>query len=142
MSRYVLLSLIALSGCVSSSIMAIPYSAQPQRIANPREEVKSLILANTAGGCVATPEVKEKLLVVQAVCSGGVGNWVIRFDRVKSVALEQSGEWYRVVVKHSEGITDFAWTSKSLEDMQRMADAITALANLPASPQAKDTPSI
>jgi hypothetical protein len=135
-----MLAAVLLAGC--ASIKPIAYTAQPERIGNPGEEVKNLILANTVQGCVTTPEMKETMLVVKALCSNGVGNQVIRFDRVKSVALEQSGEWYRVMVKHGEGIADFWWSSKSLEDMQRMADAITALAKLPAAAPAKDTSSI
>lgn len=134
------LLLLALVGC--SSIKPIAYTAQPQRIANPGEEVKNLILANTVQGCVTTPELKESMLVVKALCSNGVGNQVIRFDRVKSVTLDQSGEWYRVMVKHGEGIADFWWSSKSLEDMQRMADSISALAKLPEDAPRKDTSSI
>jgi hypothetical protein len=133
------LLLLGLVGC--ASIKSIAYTAQPQRISNPGEEVKNLILANTVQGCVTEPELKSNMLVVKALCSNGVGNQVIRFDRVKSIALEQSGEWYRVMVKHGEGIADFWWSSKSLEDMQRMADAITALSKSPEAP-AKDTTSI
>lgn len=133
-------AVVALAGC--ASITPIAYTAQPERISDPAEEVKNLILANTVAGCVTSPEIKQTMLVVKAVCSTGVGNQIIRFDRVKSVALEQSGEWYRVMVKHGEGVADFWWSSKSLEDMQRMADAITALAKLPAAAPAKDTTSI
>jgi len=134
------LCLLALAGC--ASITPIAYTAQPERISNPGEEVKNLILANTVQGCVTTPEIKETMLVVKAVCTNGVGNQVIRFDRVKSVVLEQSGEWYRVKVVHGDGVADFWWSSKSLEDMQRMADAITALAKLPSVKPVKDTSSI
>lgn len=134
------LCLLGLVGC--ASIKPLAYTARPERIANPGEEVKNLILANTVQGCVTTPELKDTMLVVKALCSNGVGNQVIRLDRVKSVTLEQYGEWYRVMVKHGEGVADFWWSSKSLEDMQRMADAITALAGLPSAAPVKDTSSI
>ena len=138
-----MLALLALAGCASlGSITPIAYTVQPERISNPGEEVKNLILANTVEGCVTTPELKETMLVVKALCTNGVGNQVIRFDHVKSVVLEQSGEWYRVKVVHGEGIADFWWSSKSLDDMQHMADAISALAKLPSVKPAKDTSSI
>lgn len=140
------LMLLALAGCASieGRIKPIAYTVQPQRISNPAEEVKNLILANTVQGCFTTPELKETMLVVKALCTNGVGNHVIRFDRVKSVTLDQSGEWYRVKVQHGEGIADFWWSSKRLEDMQRMADAISSLAKLPeaAPAEKKDTSSI
>jgi hypothetical protein len=50
---------------------------------------------------------------------------------VAAIQIEQFQEWYRVVVKHSNGHEDFSWTSKSLEDVQRAADAFKAL-TLPA----------
>ena len=103
------------------------YTPQPTRISNPRDEVKRLIIANTVGSCVSTPSFDKDMLVVKFVCGGQVGNGVARLDKVKSIELQQYAEWYRVLVHHEAGITDFSWTSKSLDDMQRLADALTAL---------------
>jgi hypothetical protein len=115
-----------LAGC--ASITPIAYTPQPSRIADPAAEAKSLIEANTTGGCVAEPEVKPKLLTVKFICRNAIGNTVVRLDHVRGIELQKSGEWYRVLVHHDNGGEDFAWTSKQLEDMQRLADAITALA--------------
>lgn len=122
-----MLPLLLLSGC--ASIIPVPYTVQPSRITNPAQEVKQLILANTVQGCVTEPEVSPTMLTVKFVCSRGVGNAVVRFDRVANIKIEQSGEWYRVMVTHKPGTDDFDWTSRSLEDIQRLADAISALAS-------------
>ena len=119
------LLLPALPGC--ASITPIAYTPQPSRITDPSAEVRSLIQANTLGGCVAEPELSSTLLVVKFICRNAVGNSVVRLDHVESISLQQSGVWYRVLVHHNNGGEDFTWTSKQLEDMQRLADALTAL---------------
>lgn len=130
-----------------ATITDVAYQPQPSRITDPRAEVKAIILANTVQGCVADPDVGEKMLVVKFVCSngkGGVGNSVVRFDNVGSITLQQSGEWYRVLVRHKNGADDFSWGSKNLDDMQRMADAFTALKaanDAPADAAKTGTPS-
>ena len=62
------------------------------------------------------------------VCTDGAGNVVLRFDQISSIELQQQGPWYRVRVHHSRGAEDFVWDSKSLDDAQRIDDAITAIA--------------
>jgi hypothetical protein len=119
------ISAVLLAGC--ASITPVPYTPNPSRISDPAGEAKSLIEANTTGGCVAEPDVKPTLLVVKFVCQRAIGNMVVRLDHVDNISLAQSGEWYRVLVHHDNGGEDFAWTSKQLEDIQRLADAITAL---------------
>ncbi len=134
-----------LSAC--ASVTPIAYAPQPARIADPAAEAKALILANTVQGCIAEPEASATMFVVKFVCSGesgGVGNSVVRFKDVQSITLDQQGEWYRVLVKHGGGANDFFWTSKSLDDMQRLADALTALsaAGAPAAEPAPGASSI
>jgi hypothetical protein len=120
------LAAVLLTAC--ATVTPIAYSPNPGRIANPQEEVRSIILANVVQGCIAEPEfTSATMLSVKFVCSGGVGNSVARLDRVQGITLEESGGWYRVLVKHSAGAADFAWTSRSLQDMERLADAFTAL---------------
>jgi hypothetical protein len=120
--------------CLLSSLVAcatitpVAYQPQPERIADPATEVRSLILANTTQGCVTEPDLTPAMLTVKFVCSNGVGNSVVRFDRVDSIVIEESGGWYRVQVRHTPGTEPFQWTSKNLDDMTRLADAITALA--------------
>ena len=115
-------------GC--ASVTPIPYEPQPARISNPREEINTLILANTVQGCITKVEFSERLMVVKFACAnsggGGVGNGVVRLDSIDHISLQQSGEWYRVLV-HQRGAEDFGWTSKNLIDIQRLADAFTAL---------------
>ena len=120
------LSLSALWGC--SSIQPVAYSPQPQRIKDPVAETRTIILANTVSGCIAEPDFTDTMLVVRFACSHrGVGNSVVRFDRIESIELQQFKEWYRVLVHQQGGAEDFAWTSKSKGDMERLADALTAL---------------
>jgi hypothetical protein len=131
MSKTLLLCIaLALAAC--AGVTPVAYTPQPQRISDPAGEVKKLILANTVDGCVSEPDFNDNLLVVKFVCAasgrGGVGNAVARLDQIQTISLEQSGEWYRVLVHHRGGAQDFSWTSKSLDDMQRMVDAFTALA--------------
>jgi hypothetical protein len=141
--RSSVLCLLVLSGCATgAAITTVPYTLQPARSANPAQEVKELILANTVQGCVTEPVVTDKMMTVKFVCSSGVGNGVIRFDRVAKIELEQSGEWYRVMVRHTAGTEDFSWSSKSLEDMQRMADAIAALSTPSPAVPVTDTTKI
>lgn len=123
------LCLIPLTFACATAVKPTPIAYEPQgsRLSNPAEVAKAIIVSNTVQGCVTDPSVNEVMLVVKFVCSNGVGNAVARFDRVQSIQLDQSGEWYRVSVKHRGGSEDFTWTSKSLEDMQRLADALAAL---------------
>jgi hypothetical protein len=118
--------LSTLAAC--ATITPVAYQPQPERISDPASEVKSLILANTTQGCVTEPDLTPAVLTVKFVCSNGVGNSVVRFDRVDSIVIEESGGWYRVQVRHTPGTEPFQWTSKNLDDMTRLADAITALA--------------
>ncbi len=118
--------LLFVAGC--GSIQSVPYSPQPSRIKNPAAETRTIILSNTIEGCIAEPELSEAMLVVKFACTQrGVGNSVLRFDRVQSIELQQYNEWYRVLVHQSGGAADFTWTSKSKSDMVRLADALTAL---------------
>ena len=135
------------SAC-AASITNIHYTPQPSRIANPAADVKLLIQANTVANCTTTPEVQSLLIVVQSTCTGQedsveivenrpyvtTGSAVVRLDHVESIKLQKSGVWFGMFVHHNNGANDFVWTSKSLEDMERLADAITALAKPPPSP--------
>lgn len=116
-------------GC--ATVTPIPYAPNPTRIANPAEEARAIIMANTVQGCIAEPELATPtMLVVKFACTsggGGVGNLVARLDQVQEISLQESGGWYRVLVKHTGGIEDFSWTSRSQADMERLADALTAL---------------
>jgi hypothetical protein len=123
----VTLTLLTAFMAACGSIQTIPYSPQPSRIKNPVAETKTLIVSNTLEGCIAQPELDETMLVVTFACTRrGVGNSVLRFDRVAGIELQRSNDWYRVLV-HQNGAPDFTWSSKSKSDMQRLADALTAL---------------
>ena len=127
-----LLSFALLFAC-APAVQTVAYTAQPTRIDHPQEELKSLILANTVSGCVTEPTFAGATFVVKYVCTGGLhggvaSSSILRLDRVRTIDLQQQGDWYRVRVQHSPGIDDFVWDSKSLEDAQRIDDAITALA--------------
>ncbi len=130
---------LALLVAACASIQPVAYTPNPQRIANPRDEIATLIKANVTSGCIAEPTFEGKLLQVKFVCQNGIGNTVSRLDRIASVKLEQYQEWYRCTVHHTQG-DDFTWTSKSLEDMQRLADAFSALSGAPAP--TRDTSSL
>jgi len=121
---------LVLLGSACAGIKPVAYTAQPLRVTDPHAELKNLILANTTQGCVTEPSFSGSMLVVKAVCSRGVGNFVARLDQIDRVVLEQSGDWYGCRVKHKGGAEDFFWSSKSLDDMQRMADAFTALSEV------------
>jgi len=111
-----------------ASIQSVPYSPQPSRIKDPVAETRTIILSNTVDGCIAEPEFSDAMLGVKFACSHrGLGNSVMRFDRVESIELQQYKEWYRVLVHQRGGASDFSWTSKSKGDMERLADALTAL---------------
>ncbi len=127
-------------GCFGHGRVGDPleYVAQPARISDPAEEVKSLILANTNNGCVSEPIFQKKMLLEKFVCSLGVGNSLVRFDQVKSITLEKSGEWFGARVRHSSSVEDFLWTSKSREDMERMIDALTVLSGASSAGFAAD----
>lgn len=113
-------------GC-GSPIVPVPYTPHPDHVADARAEVKRIVLGNTTEGCISEPEWGGNMLVVKFACTRAVGNAVLKVDRVKTLVLEQSGEWYRVRVTHSDTTPDFAWSSKSLEDMQHLADAVAKL---------------
>lgn len=120
--------------CAAATPIAVPYSPQPWRVSDPATEAKALIESNTTPGCVSHPEVDDRMLTVKYVCRYSVGNAVLRFDRVQTIELQRAAEWYRVLVRQSGGAEDFVWSSRSLPDMQRLADSLAALS---ASPHTK-----
>jgi hypothetical protein len=124
-----LFCLIALAGaaCGAPPIQPVAYAPQPQRVADPETELAALITSNTTAGCVSEPTFQGPSLVVKFVCSRAIGNVVLRFDRVTRVELQQQGPWYRVRAHHRDGVEDFFWDSKSLEDAQRIDDCIEAI---------------
>ena len=91
MKHAFLLGVAGLLMACAAAIHPVPYHAQPERISDPAAEVKALILANTVQGCVSEPELSCEMLTVTFVCSSGVGNSVIRFPRLQSGALDESG---------------------------------------------------
>ena len=121
----------SLVGC--APIQTLPYTANPGRITEPMAEVRAMINANVVQGCVVEIEDAARMMTVKYVCNDGIGNSVLRFDQVDTVSLQQSGDWYRVLVKHTSA-EDFSWTSKSRADMERLADAVTALSSATAAP--------
>jgi hypothetical protein len=129
-----------LTSCFGIASKPVAYAPNPGRIADPRAAARELILANVVQGCIAEPEATETMLIVKYACEGGgAGNAVIRFNDIKSITLDQSGDWYRVLVRHNSA-ADFDWTSRSLDDMQHLADALTALSPLaPPAPSKPDS---
>lgn len=125
MTRMTFVATLVFTACLS--FRPVAYVAQPARSFDPAAEVISIIKANTAGGCISDPSIANAVLLVKFVCSNGLGNTVAKLDRVEKIYLEQYHDWYRVVVRHVGGGDDFSWSSKSLDDMQRLADALTAL---------------
>lgn len=134
---FALFALPLLSVAACASIQPVPYSPQPSRIKDPVAETRTIILSNTVDGCIAEPDFSDAMLVVKFACSHrGLGNSVVRFDRVESIELQQYKEWYRVLVHQRGGAEDFTWTSKSRGDMERLADALTALSRPSEAKQA------
>ena len=136
------LALLVVTSVGCAGITPVSYAPQPGRILDPENEATTIIKANVVGGCIAEPSFEMPLLIVKFVCSSGLGNTVAKLDRVEKIYLQQSGEWYRVVVHHVGGGEDFTWSSKSLDDMQRLADALTAIAQRGAAGQKKNSTSI
>ena len=124
-------------GC--ASIQPVAYTPQPERILDPSHEVLAFIKQNIRQGCIAEPRFEGAMLDVKFVCNDGVGHTMARLDRVSAIQIEQFQEWYRVVLKHSSGHEDFAWSSKSLEDVQRAADAFKALTGPANQPRPGET---
>ncbi len=137
LARTTSLSLPALALFLAcAGIQKVDYGLQPERIEDPQAEVLRFIKLNTTQGCIAEPAFEDRVLFVKFACNNGVGNSTARLDRVKEIVLEQYQEWYRVVVRHSDGSPDFAWSSKSLQDVQRAADAFAALSGAGPTPRA------
>ncbi|MDR0966706.1 MAG: hypothetical protein LBM75_09455 [Myxococcales bacterium] len=126
-------------GCVNATTV-IPYKAQPERIVDPQAEILSFIRNNTDSSCLAEPTFEKKTLRVKFVCNGGIGNWQARLDRIKEIAFEQNGAWYRLNLKHTDKSDDFRWSSKNPEEVQRAIDAFHLLMHLtpPADPATPD----
>ena len=125
------LSALLLVGAFSlacASVEPIAYKPDTSASKDPQAEIRALILANTVAGCITEPEFTGTILNVKAACTNqGVSNSTLRFDRIDDIKLEKSGEWYRCRVVHTEGIDEWAWTSKSRRDMEELANAIAAL---------------
>jgi hypothetical protein len=129
--RGLLVTVIAL-GAACGPFVAIPYEPQPARISDAKEEIKTIILATTTQGCMSNVEFSERIVAVKFACLagsvGGVGNTVLRPNEIDHIELQQRGDWYRVLVHHRGGAAPFDWIARGLTDMQRLADAIAALA--------------
>ena len=75
------------------------------------------------------------MLVLQYACSSGAaGNESVRFDKVQTVEIVHGFGKYGVKVTHTAGIEDFEFASGNLDDIQRLADAISALVAHRAAP--------
>jgi len=133
--RHLLLAFALLSGC--AHVDRVSYTPQPGRIVDPRAELQAFIKQNTVQGCLTEPVFEGATLDVKWVCSRALGHAMVRLDRVVSIDIDHSGEWYRLTVHHSTGIDDFEWESKSLEDIQRAADALDALSGQKTSKGAR-----
>ena len=125
-------------GMVGAGATSIAYSPQGSNVENAAEELRALILADTAVGCVTELQAMSGMFLVKAVCSYGVGNQVLRYGQGVSISMSKSSGWYEMRVKHSDNAKDFFWSSKSLKDAQHMADCVSALskkssAAIPAS---------
>jgi hypothetical protein len=115
-------------GC-GPGITWLAYTPNPDRITDPATEAKALVESNTIDGCITDAQLMpaQQVFVVKYVCGGATGNQVAHLDDVSYIVLQQSGEWYRILVHHKSG-DDFGWTSKRRGDMERLGDALTAIA--------------
>ena len=138
-SLLVVAAFVGLLTACGPSVQPVPYVPQPERVAKPREALSALVLANTAPGCQSQNGYAPGMFVVKFACVHGVGSNVLRFDRIESLKISHEGPWYYVRVHHRGGVDDFYWASKSLEDAQGMADAITAIANSLPPPSSQPT---
>ncbi len=128
--RTIFAVVLVLSAVACASIETVAYTPNPARVTDPMAEATAMINANVVQGCVVDIENAPQIMTVKYACENGIGNSVVRFDQVDTIALQKSGDWYGVRVKHKSA-DDFFWTSKSRSDMERLLDALTAL-SLPA----------
>jgi hypothetical protein len=120
-----LIQLALLLGCVAcATITDIPYNAKDNDTGT--GDIKAMINANVVQGCIVEMEDGPSMLAIKYACTSGIGNSVLRFDQIADMKLQQSGEWYRVMVTHKTA-DEFSWTSKSRADMERLFDAIHAV---------------
>ena len=128
------LALIAsLAACLIHSTPAkfLAYTPRPERIGDPEAEVARILKANT-GRCIVEPAVEGTLLLVRSVCSGGdVDSRAVKLDKVDRIVIRQWDEDFQVIVSHRGGDAEFTWISSSRDDMERLADALTALSTRP-----------
>lgn len=118
---------LAQAGC-GPGITWLAYTPHPENASDPAKQAKILVEANTIDGCITDAEVEQQIFVVKYVCGGQTGNQVAHLDDVSYIVLQQSGEWYRILVHHKSGGDDFGWTSKRRADMEHLGDALTAIA--------------
>ncbi len=128
------------SGCggIGHAAVSVPYTAQPERIEKPREELRSLFLAGAGQGCVVETEFMSSMMIVRALCSYmGVSTHTLRFDRIHAMELQRKGKVYSVYVAHEPGSgADFIWSTMSLEDAKLVYDSIVLLQKAPKKTEA------
>ncbi|MFI5300854.1 MAG: hypothetical protein ACHREM_22460 [Polyangiales bacterium] len=135
MNRF--LRAVAFALVVSACGTTLAYVPQPERITNPAEELKTLIVAADRNGCNSMPSIVERDLTIMFDCpardpklmKSAMKPLALNFDQISAIDLRQSGEWYTVYVHNKSGQPkdDLSWSSKKLEDMQHMVDCLTAL---------------
>lgn len=106
---------------------SLPYTARPERIANPRAELAALIVANADEGCEISPTIGSSLLVERAVCPDGVSTIELRFNRIQSMEIFQQGPMYRLRIQQLDSADVFALDSASRDDVERAYDSIVSL---------------
>jgi len=118
--------LLAASAC-GAAIHPIAYQPKTMPPARAARTARALITANTVQGCLSEVDLHDNMLIVRYACSHAIGNGLVRLDRIASIELAESGGWYRVLVKHRDRTEDFFWTSKNVDDIRTLADAVASL---------------
>ena len=122
-----------LAACEPPLVQKVGYVPQPQRVAKPRESLPTLIALTTPPACASEQGFVTGAFIVKLVCTLRTGTIVLRLDRVESLGIEHREDFYFVRVHHRGGLDDFLWACRSLDDAEGLADAITALAQPPAT---------
>jgi len=112
-------------------VTPVAYEPQPSRAHDPKRELESLLVASPQDGCTAKVEFPDRVMIVRYECATygtyALLNRVVRFDDIERIALERRSDGYAIVV-HQRGAEAFAWSTRTLNEVERLADAIAALA--------------
>jgi hypothetical protein len=119
------LSLFACLSLVTGCASVLPYT--PKTVSGPEKEIDTILQTNS-GGAMVEAEFGDVLMTVRAVGAMVLGQQALRYDQISTIEIvKYRSSLYRVFVKNKAGDDKFIWGVETLEDAQKLSDALYSL---------------